>query len=80
MFDFGLPELLVVLVIVVLLFGPGRLANIMGEVGKAVHSFKESISSEESSDSVSDVYTSQSRCTENVRGMNYQKSEKGQKV
>jgi len=58
MFDFGLPELLVVLVIVVLLFGPGRLANIMGEVGKAVHSFKESISSEENSDTVSDAKTS----------------------
>ncbi len=54
MFDIGTPELLIVLVIVVLLFGPGRLAKIMGELGKGIHSFKESFSSEEKSDSASD--------------------------
>jgi sec-independent protein translocase protein TatA len=54
MFDIGTPELLIVLVIVVLLFGPGRLAKIMGELGKGIHSFKESFSNEEKSDSASD--------------------------
>ncbi len=54
--DFGAPELLIVLVIVVLLFGPGRLSKIMGELGKGLRSFKESLSSEEEtkSDSVAD--------------------------
>jgi len=55
MFDIGAPELLIVLVIVVLLFGPGRLANTMGEIGKGLRAFKESLSSEEKSDSLSET-------------------------
>lgn len=54
MFDVGVPELLIVLVIVVLVFGPGRLGNMMGEIGKGIRSFRESFSSDEKSDSVSD--------------------------
>ena len=47
MFDIGAPELLIVLVIIVLLFGPGRIAKTMSEVGKGIRSFKDSISAEE---------------------------------
>jgi sec-independent protein translocase protein TatA len=54
MFDIGAPELLIVLVIVVLLFGPGRIAKTMGELGKGIRSFKQSVSTEEESPSVSD--------------------------
>jgi sec-independent protein translocase protein TatA len=57
MFDFSMPELLIVLVIVVLLFGPGRIAKTLGEVGKGIRSFKDSISPEEKSDSVSETNT-----------------------
>ncbi len=57
MFDIGAPELLIVLVIVVLVFGPGRLAKTMSEIGKGLRSFKESLSSEEESDSASDTNT-----------------------
>ena len=57
MFDIGAPELLIVLVIVVLVFGPGRLARTMGEIGKGFRSFKDSLSPEEKSDSVSDTDT-----------------------
>jgi len=42
MFDLGAPELIIILVIIVLLFGPGRIAKTMGEVGKGIRSFKDS--------------------------------------
>ena len=55
MFDIGPSELLIVFVIVVLVFGPGRLANTMGEIGKGIRAFKESLSSDEKSDSLLDT-------------------------
>ena len=40
MFGLGLGELLVVLVIVLVLFGAGRLPEVMGSLGKGVQAFK----------------------------------------
>jgi len=58
MFDLGAPELIIILVIIVLLFGPGRIAKTMGEVGKGIRSFKDSFSSdEEKPDSTADTTT-----------------------
>jgi sec-independent protein translocase protein TatA len=48
--DIGPGELLIVLVIVIILFGPGRLANIGGELGKAIHNFREGLKSAEGLD------------------------------
>jgi sec-independent protein translocase protein TatA len=42
--DFGAPELLIILVIIVLLFGPGRIAKAAGELGKGIRSFREGLS------------------------------------
>jgi sec-independent protein translocase protein TatA len=38
--DFGLPELLIILVIIVILFGPGRIGKVADELGKGIRSFK----------------------------------------
>jgi sec-independent protein translocase protein TatA len=47
MFQLGVPELLIVLAIIVLLFGVGRISGIMKEVGKGIHSFRDGISGNE---------------------------------
>jgi sec-independent protein translocase protein TatA len=42
--DFGIPELLIILVIIVILFGPGRIGKVAGELGKGIRSFKDGLS------------------------------------
>ena len=39
----GAPELLIVLVIVILIFGVGRIAKIGGELGKGIGAFRKGI-------------------------------------
>jgi sec-independent protein translocase protein TatA len=55
MFDIGFPELLILLAIIVLVFGPGRLAKTMSEIGKGLRAFKDSVSPGEDSKSVSET-------------------------
>ncbi|MBK8784252.1 MAG: twin-arginine translocase TatA/TatE family subunit [Anaerolineales bacterium] len=46
----GLPrgsEWIVILVIVVLLFGPGRIGKIAGELGRSIKSFREGLGNKE---------------------------------
>ena len=43
----GAPELLIVLVIVILIFGVGRIANIGGELGKGISAFRKGLKSDE---------------------------------
>lgn len=47
--DIGIPELLIVLIIVVLLFGPGRIGKIAGELGKGIKSFRDGLSGKDES-------------------------------
>lgn len=42
-----LPELLVILLIVVLIFGAGRLPQIAGSLGKSLHEFRRAFSGQE---------------------------------
>jgi len=42
MFGFGMPELIVILVIVLVVFGAGRLPEIGGALGKSIRNFKNS--------------------------------------
>ena len=43
MFGMGIGELLVVLVIVLVVFGAGRLPEVMGSMGKGVQAFKKGL-------------------------------------
>jgi sec-independent protein translocase protein TatA len=39
----GLPELLVILAVILLIFGVGRIARVGGELGKGVSAFREGL-------------------------------------
>lgn len=41
--EIGVPELLIVLLIVIVLFGPGRFGKILGELGSGIRAFKENL-------------------------------------
>jgi sec-independent protein translocase protein TatA len=49
MFHLGTTELVIILVIVLLLFGVGRISKIAGELGKGVSNFRNGLKSEENS-------------------------------
>ena len=40
---FGLPEILILLVIVLILFGPGRIGKIASELGQGIKNFREGL-------------------------------------
>ena len=44
----GLPELMIILVIVVIFFGVGKLPNVMGQMGKGVKAFKQGMKESDS--------------------------------
>lgn len=46
----GTTELIIILVIVLILFGVGRISKIAGEMGKGIRAFKEGVSLEEGSE------------------------------
>ena len=47
--SFGAPELLIILIIVLMLFGVGRLGKIGGELGSGIRAFRDGLKSPEES-------------------------------
>ena len=47
----GTTELIIILVIVILLFGVGRIGKVAGELGNGIRSFREGLKGEEKEDS-----------------------------
>lgn len=41
--NIGLPGLLLIAVVVLVLFGRGKVSNLMGEVGKGINAFKQGV-------------------------------------
>lgn len=47
MFNLGFPELMVILVIALIVFGPGKMPELGNSLGKAIRGFKKAMSEEE---------------------------------
>ncbi len=50
MFRLGGMEWVIILVIVILLFGPGRIGAISGEIGKSIKAFRDGMRGDDDSD------------------------------
>ncbi len=50
MLRFGAPELIIILVIVLVLFGVGRISKIAGEMGSGIRAFKDGLQGNDSED------------------------------
>ena len=51
----GPTELIIILVIVILVFGPGRIGKVAGEIGKSIRSFREGISGDDAEKKTSET-------------------------
>lgn len=66
--DIGLPELLIILVIVILIFGVGRVGALGGELGNAIRQFREGLKDEPAKAASSTKGTPDDSATEGIEG------------
>lgn len=55
---FGVTELIIILVIVLVLFGVGRISKIAGEMGSGIRAFKEGLQGEDQNEGTTEEGTS----------------------
>jgi sec-independent protein translocase protein TatA len=51
MFGVGTPELIFILLIALIIFGPGKLPELGGSLGRAIHNFKKALQTLETEES-----------------------------
>ena len=54
MFGIGMPELVIILVIILIIFGAGKLPEIGGAIGKGIRNFKKSFKENDEVDTAED--------------------------
>ncbi|MBF0357610.1 MAG: twin-arginine translocase TatA/TatE family subunit [Magnetococcales bacterium] len=68
MFGLGATELIIILVIVLVIFGAGKLPKVMKDMGKGVKSFKDAMNEEEKSTTVESASTDQATTSTTIEG------------
>jgi sec-independent protein translocase protein TatA len=61
MFGLGMQELLIILAIALVVFGPSKLPQIGSGLGKAIRDFKKGVSSDDSEDPIKDAKDEKSK-------------------